>query len=729
MNAAWPTARDLAGLPGLPTTDRGVRMRAASEAWGSAMERAPGGHLIRYNPAHLPAETRLALASRCAAHVDEPHGTGPDAKPSAAQTEPRTKYQIAPGSTKTAKYTAQLNERDKNRTRVLVLFQRWWQTVDGQLHPALESFVIAWNAGKVEADQALKEAFPRLALSTVRKWWLDLQARGTLARNAHPKRGQFTALEGDLGQKTLAILASRPHLHAAAVRSLLIKAGVQNVPSERAFQRAINHFKTTNAAGWLAHTNPDAWRSHYMAASGDAAEHIKAPNEEWQMDSTVGDVMLVDPETGEIRRHHIIAVIDVFTRRAMFLITRTSRANAIMALIRRAIAAWGMPTRIKTDNGQDYTAETLEFALLQLGIEHPLCEPFQPQQKPFVERVFGTLLHSLFPLLTGFIGHSVEQRKAIESAKSFADRIKPRHPEQAQPVELRLSPDQLQRMVDNWTADYLAEEHSSLGCSPNQRTADHLQRITRADARALDLFLVSVALDEVRKVVKKGIPLDNGWYTAGELGGLEGERVRCRMSDDEIGEIHVFDLDGAYICKAVDTTRLGVSLREVSAKRQANQKRATSDFKAKLREANKAFDTNAAVRQVYLEREQAAVEQAVSTGSVQRMPVRELAHTTPAIESALQGITAAPQQISDAAQAAMQRLEAGASVAAPVFRVGDSPNERYSLWCRLNARVAAGQALKGAERDWFEVFSSSAEWRSMNRLHQGQDPFAAEAGG
>ncbi|REM13961.1 transposase, partial [Mycobacterium tuberculosis] len=88
-------------------------------------------------------------------------------------------------------------------------------------------------------------------------------------------------------------------------------------------------------------------------------------NQKWEMDSTVGDVMLTDG-----RRHHVVGVIDVFTRRRLFIVTRTSRANAIMSLIRLAILAWGVPEEIKTDNGADYVAEVLESGLLGLNIKH-----------------------------------------------------------------------------------------------------------------------------------------------------------------------------------------------------------------------------------------------------------------------------------------------------------------------------------------------------------------------
>jgi putative transposase len=723
----WPTARDIAGLPGMPGTVRGIHKRAEVQGWPSTTEPVRGGLQVRYDPTVLPAEARLALAARITTMVDgneqEQHSTV------SAQLLQRTSLIIeAPAR--------QLSQTDANRTRVLVLFQRFWTAIGGSLHPALQQFALLWSTGRIDAPEALRLAVPTLSTPTLRRWWLALEEQGTLARKPHPKRGQFAALSGEVGTAVLAILATKPHLSATAVRSLLLKHGAvpaDQVPSERAVQRAIKAFKSDNAQGWLAHTNPDAWRSKYLSASGDAAAHITRPNEEWQMDSTVGDCMLTDPETGEIRRHHIIAVIDVFTRRCMFLVTRTSKANAIASLIRKAINAWGKPERIKTDNGSDYVADLLDFALIQLGIQHPLCEPFQPQQKPFVERVFGTLLHSLFPLLNGFIGHSVVQRKAIESAKSFAHRLFGKDAI-GQSVEMRLTPAQLQAMIDTWVSDYLDAKHGTLGCSPNQQTQAHLREIHRIDTRALDLFLAPVAVNKTSTIGKKGIVIDKGIYTAPELGGLEGKQVRCRIAEDELGEVYVYDLDGAFICIATDTSRLGISLQEVSAKRKGHQQKVVAEFKAAIKTASRAYDTDAAVREVYLDRQATAIDQ--SEGKVKRLPPRETLASTPAIDSALNGLQhrgkapQVPEHQRQAVQAAMARLEAANADApvAQVFKVANTPNARYSTWLRMQARTEQGQALSPAEKTWFTTYGTAAEWRTMNRLHEGTDPLAANSG-
>ena len=60
-NMNWLTARELAGLPGMPNTEFGVRKRFAKLITPSRPRAGRGGGL-EYDCTALPAETRKALA-------------------------------------------------------------------------------------------------------------------------------------------------------------------------------------------------------------------------------------------------------------------------------------------------------------------------------------------------------------------------------------------------------------------------------------------------------------------------------------------------------------------------------------------------------------------------------------------------------------------------------------------------------------------------------------------
>jgi hypothetical protein len=48
---------------------------------------------------------------------------------------------------------------------------------------------------------------------------------------------------------------------------------------------------------------------------------------------------------------------------------------------------------------------------------------------------------------------------------------------------------------------------------------------------------------------------------------------------------------------------------------------------------------------------------------------------------------------------------------------------------RLQERKAAGQAIEPRDLKWAEGYGTTSEFKAMERLHQGTDPLAAEAGG
>jgi len=459
-----------------------------------------------------------------------------------------------------------------------------------------------------------------------------------------------------------------------------------------------------------------------MAAAGSRSEGVE-PNDLWEMDGTKADLLLADG-----RRWMLTVVIDVGSRRMMLRLSPTARAAVVMGLTRRALVEWGKPRRLKTDNGSDYTAEQYELGLTQLDPDmHVLCDPFQPQQKPHVERGIGTLLHDLFELLPGFIGHNVAERKDIEARRSFAERLMRGTPDGG-PVELRLAPEQLQAILENWLVDYHGREHAGLGGkSPNQVMAEWSGTVYRIDERALDIFLAPAGKAGMATVQKKGILIGGGWFNCAELGGLEGQQVQVRQTEEDLGVCYVFDLAGRYVGTSINHAAKGVSRAEVAAQRREHQKRFLAEQKAVLKAHVKAVKPQQLVMEVLTRKTEAAVDAATNVTRLKR----EVQHTNDAIASVVAATTeGAASQLSAAQSVTLARLEAGQAPAprAPVLRL-DTPNARYSAWLRLQQRLQAGEAVEPRDLKWADGYAAGPECRAMQQLHQGTDPLAAEAGG
>ncbi|MGC4076264.1 MAG: DNA-binding protein [Rubrivivax sp.] len=732
----WAAAKDLAGLPGMPGTRRGVQDLAARAGWPSRREATRGGYVVLYPVDALPDVTRTALAVRGAANDDDGASHAVVLTPgllaaAAAGRKLQGVRQAESRASGTATHAAITGDRARERDdklRLLVLFRRFWDHFGGELCPAMQHFVHSWNEGRIDASDALRARFPHIRRwKTVLEWWTGLDRNGgaALARKPSTRAGRSSVLEGALGRAVLAILHEYPHLGGTQIHRLIEKSIAIGdlqldapLPPARTFRHAVTRWKKDNAQLFTLVTNPDRWRSHYMSAAGSRSEAV-GPNDLWEMDGTKVDLLLLDG-----RRWTLTAVIDVGSRRMKCRLSPTARAAVVMGLTRAAMLDWGKPVTIKTDNGSDYVAEQYVFGLALIDQRmHVLCDPFQPQQKPHIERGIGSLLHDLVELLPGFIGHSVAERKDIEARRSFADRLM-RGSSDGGPVTIRLQPEQLQDIIDNWLADYHARPHSGLGDrSPNQVMAEWSGTTYRVDPRALDVFLSPANKTGLATVTKKGIRLDHGWFNCAEIGGLEGQQVQVKQTEEDLGTCYVFDLAGRYVGTAIDHARKGISAAEVAAERLAIQKRVMAEQKAALKAAVRAVKPHQLVMNVLQRRTDAAID---AGDNVTRLR-RDVEHTSDAIDSVTTPPAAAPR-LSAAAAETLARMDAGQGVTrAPVLRL-DTPNARYSAFLRLQRRRDAGDAIEPRDLKWADGYAASAECKAMCQLHQGTDPLAAEAG-
>lgn len=722
MTGQWFSIPQLDGLPGLPAS-RPRRRELLERLDAPKRERASRGGGYEYLASALPPETQQALAARAANAVA---GTvRPVAEAVQAGREAQRAATVQACADAMARYGVQLESRggfDPATNPRLDLFQRfetYHRLRGGAVWPAITEFCAMWTRGEIEALPTTRATYAQLPAKTLDKWYRAWRISGVealLERKPRKDKGQ-NALTRDpaMYEAFIGALAGIHDPTARQVRTVMAyQLGEASTPPEGTVKRWLRDYKATNKVALLRFKNPDAFKNKYRAAFGSISESVTAPNQLWELDSTVADAMLVDPDTGEIRRHAIISCVDVFTRRVKFLVSRTSSANAIKALVRSCILDWGKPEAVKTDNGKDYLAHDFEFALQALKVDHKLSTPFSPEQKGHIERGQGTMLHDLFPMLAGFVGHSVEQRKAIDSAHSFAERFGRKNAV----IEFRLSPMQLQDIMNGWVAQYHQREHSSLGCSPAEMADRHTTHVLRIDERALDLLLMPVAGSGLRTVTKQGISLGRGWFRAAELAAVIGEQVRCRQDEGDLGALHVFAMDGTYICKALDHTLLGINRAELAAKARAVESERIKPFQQAMQQAKRSGVVRQAVDAIYRDRLDMA---ATGAGNVTRLQPRVVMDAPPAVAAVI-AAQAGTQQ--DAARA---QARAAFEDEAPVVQL-TSPNQRYSAWVRLQARALAGEQLAQRDVTWMDSYAGSAEFSAWDAMHRGSDPLA-EAGG
>lgn len=721
----WYTAAELAGMPGLPGTERRVRARADRENWQhrpraargggreyhfSALPRATQDHLHRQHTfATMNARTR-AEEVEAARRSGETFGAQEAARIEAAAAERWTKRQKG-----AAQWAALAAGPRKERAQArLWLLERLWEsrrTHVGSKAATRAAFVLAANSGDFAVPAWVAPYFPqyeaRRALTehTLQRWEGLYEEHGTwglVDRYGNRKAGSKIETNDTLKGVVLGCILSTPHITPPKIKQYIEARHPElDVVSAKGIERFVARWKRANAQVWTWMTNPDKWKNVYMPAHGSHFEAVTALNQLWELDSTPADWMLVDG------RHSVLGTIDVYTRRLMFQVSRTSKASAVCALIRRAIQAWGVPDTNRTDNGQEYVSDQVSTALRDLGIRQDICLPFHSEDKAAIERAMQTMSHGILDLLPGFIGHNVAERKVIEARASFAKRVMTG----GEIIDVKMTAAELQQKLDDWCEVYHTQSHSGLdGKSPLAMVAAWTKPIQRiADERALDALLAPLGGNRV--ITKKGIAYDNRWYISPTLAVHTGAEVQIKLDESALGRLYVYTLDGAFIAVAECPDLTGISRKEAAAAAQHHAKRFIAGQTDDLRKFKRGIKENIA--------EAVLTHQLEAARKLTHLPLRTESYTTPALDQAAIAARAldAPQADEPTsaerdAQAALERELANP----PVTELPETDRQRYQRWVRL-ARRATQEPLTEAELDFLVGYAACAEWRAQHGVH------------
>lgn len=408
----------------------------------------------------------------------------------------------------------------------------------------------------------------------------------------------ITKLTDDMKKMTVRYLLRRDvHLNIAGIYANLQHAFGDALPSRNTVDRYIEEWKELNALQWAIRVNPNRAKSHFQPAHGSRSEHIKYKNQVWELDGTIADIITIDA-----KRWTIVGAIDVFSRRPVVTLEESNTSFALARNMRKAIIKLGIPDMVLTDNGKDYKSNHFESVCLSLGIEQKFTEPFSGDQKPHIERFFGTLTRELFQSIEGFCGNSVAQRQAIQSSLTFEDRLQAIEKWKAKsysedgfaklfakkkeygglPIEVPLTPEELASWIDRWvSAMYEQERHGGINMSPIAKwESDFTPANTVGNLRSLDFLL---GKSEYRTITKKGIVITRdgitGEYHHPSIAGMTGKKVMV-IEPDEMGEVLVYSDNREFLCIAIDETLQGRSREESAAIVKAYKKEVKAYVKA-----------------------------------------------------------------------------------------------------------------------------------------------------
>lgn len=721
----WYSAAEIAelGLPGLPGTERNIRALAERSGWNAhsryARPREGRGGGMEYRIELLPVEARMALLARF---------VEPEAGSVAVSAAPD---QLAGTPSRAAE------QRDA-RVHLIGMFSAFERRAALGRYTAVACFCDIYNADGCGAPDWVREAVKSLSKRTFWRW-LEAARAGEVDRLAvdrgAARRGKgvlHAALDGAILTKVLTLHAHQPHLSADHLRTIcrdtfgdLIQIGEKQVPmpSLRAFQTVLKGVKATHRAELLALHNPDAFKSR-MRISGSRAQLVTRLNQLWQIDASPADMLCKDGQ-----RYSLYVCIDVYSRRIITSVSRTARAEAVCLLLKKALLAWGVPELIKTDNGSDFVSRVTKRLLASLKIETETSAPFSPEQKGVVERSIRTLQHDLMPLLPGFIGHSVVDRKAIENRKAFSKRL---GQDDARAFQVDMSAGELAAALDAWANDrYAHRAHGGLnGKTPFAVYSEWQGTVRRIENEAaLGVLLAPVAgKDGLRVYGKQGVRIDGSAYLA--PGIMPGETVFVRLDPLDLGRVWLFAEDGeTFRAVAICPELAGTDPAAALAAAQATQKAFIAERVAPIRREAAKIRPRDMVDAV-------ARQAAKDAGKLAEFPKRAAAHSSSALEGAagvlpaldiLSGKRAPQPKPASAAELTMlAKIEAEAAndAAAPArpanvkpLRQHETSHQRFRRALEIEARMAAGGEISTQEALWFGGYRDGAEYRGLKGLH------------
>ncbi|MCG9624606.1 Mu transposase C-terminal domain-containing protein [Vibrio mediterranei] len=578
MTKEWFTASELAGLPGLPNTDRNVRLKAQKEGW--KFQKRTVGKGYEFHISSIPTAARTEIQKQrvsSLALTDKATQMGLADVAELTQAENATRMIKQKGRQNSLQALNSLSKKQQNkaaaRARVLQLQATFLAPYKeaGHLVVGEHEFVSAYNAGELELEEWIKGQVKKVSFSTLRRWQKQNDEEGIVRLAGNYQSNQREGLierQPELQNYVIALVTGKPHL---VKRPHVIKRMIEEkvndfphwqIPSASSVSRWRDKWMSNNIAKFTNLTNPDSYNSKHRPLFAKMYPWLSAPNDCWEFDSTPTDVQL--RVNGKLVRYNIIAAIDVFTRRVKLLLAPTSSSEGICLLLRKCLLEWGMlnPQGIaRTDNGSDYVSHRVTTVFQMLDIDQSRANPFSGWEKPYIERFFRTLSSALFELLPGYIGHNVTDRQQIEAAKAFAQRIgEGKKKAQQEALELALSPDELETIMNDWLEHrYNHTAHEGLnGETPFTKYANSGYRPnTISDPHSLDMLLNFVSESYV---IRGGVKAGTIRYTAPELMNPDWDRKKVRVFNDptDVGQATLYSLEnhGVYV-EAVNDELVG----------------------------------------------------------------------------------------------------------------------------------------------------------------------------
>lgn len=582
----WLTARELAGLPGMPASERRTRDKLASTGTPSRPRSGrEGGGGLEYDCSALPAETRRALATRQIAEVKALPLAEP--APAISFAPPVPAPEPLPGTLVPVPSRRPPSQADKAvadaRAMLVAQVQDLAQVHGSKKACALLALQLASGQASTDllatartasqrarGDQVSTRSLERwLSAHRENGWWGLLPVAVELARVTP------ASLETDVAH-VLALYHSKD----ARFRKLTGAAKEANKALGRepdAWQALYARARRAlDKLGTNAQDNIALIKSRHTGAQRDAKLPFKRRdtsilsfNDVWLIDGHTFKAKVRHPDHGQPFAPELTVTIDAATR----FITGWSTAYSenVMAVgdaLRHAIGLCGVPAVLYGDNGAGETAKQMDCPIdgfcVRLGIDHRTGLPGKPQGHGLIERSWQTFAINAARQFGSYQGKDVDGGTFRKAAADLAKEQRALRRSEATGEVVRLSPkapswQQFMDAVDAAIHEYnTTHRHRAL---PKNADGKHMTPAEARVAMTQPGDIVSIDQTTLRHLFMPGIlrtarrgevQFLNQTYSAPDLmrRDVDGRQVSVRYDIRDPSAVMVFSLDGLYICEA-----------------------------------------------------------------------------------------------------------------------------------------------------------------------------------
>jgi putative transposase len=569
----WLTARDLAGLPGMPSTEFRTRAKLAKLNVPSRARAGRGGGQ-EFDCSKLPEETRTALmlntvataASAIAAHgevqaldtqtdINLPAVTEPERRPPSQADKAVADARVV---LVTQLLDLQHFHGTKKAASLLAL-----QLASGNCSMELKS--TARTANQRARDNGISTRTLQRWLSTYRTegWW------GLLPAQVDPQ-----AIE--LGDDVAAVLGLY-HSKDARFRNLSDAAKDVTRKLRRDFDtwkqlyaRARRALPKVDKVGLIKARHSGSERAALLPHKRRDTSMLK-PLDVWLMDGHTFKAKVRHPDHGAPFAPELTVVIDAATRKICgWSVALSENVMAVGDALRHAVGNHGIPALIYSDNGAGETAKQIDCPITgivaRLGSEHRTGIPGNPQARGLIERSWSSFAIKCARQFGSYQGKDVDAGTLRKAAADLAkeQRALKRAEQTGEVIQLSTKAPSWKQFIDAVEIEVNAynaqHRHRTL---PKHSSGPHAGKHMTPDEawdamldptlqhRLGQLELRMLFMPALLRTAKRGeVQFLNQVYFSRDLMAVDGEQVRVHYDIHDPSFVLIFTLDGEYVCQA-----------------------------------------------------------------------------------------------------------------------------------------------------------------------------------